>query len=207
MEWVENFLKQVGIEGEENINEAVAVFKSDYFPKNAVPKDEYNKKSSKIDELESELGTAKEQLENTNQQLEQLEEQAEGKEELQENLQEIKQEYEQYKESEQQRINSIKVDNKLEKELLTTGVPEDMVDLLKKDFSKEELKLNEEGDLEGFKDQLETVKEKRPSSFPKKKKKTDEPSVDMDSVEKLTVEQADKLSDDEYYQAKQEGKI
>ena len=204
MEWVENFLNEVGVE---DTDEALAKFKSDYFPKNAVPKDEFNKRGDKIDELESELGTAKDQLENTNQQLEQLEEQAEGKEELQENLQEIKQEYESYKESEQQRINQIKIDSKLEKELLKSKANEDAVDLLKSDFDVEGLELDEEGNLKNFDDQLEQVREKRSSLFAVEKKTSDEPKVDMDSVEKLTVEQADKLSDEEYYQAKQEGKI
>ena len=165
MEWVENFLKQVGIEGEENINEAVAVFKSDYFPKNAVPKDEYNKKSSKIDELESELGTAKEQLEQTNDQLDELSSKAENNEELKQNLEEIKSEYEQYQEQEQERLNQIKKKSTLEKRLLKSNANQDAVDLLMNDFDIDKLELGDEGELKYFDDQLEKVQQKRPTLF------------------------------------------
>ena len=198
MEWVENFLKQVGIEGEENINEAVAVFKSDYFPKNAVPKDEYNKKSSKIDELESELDTAKEQLEQTNEQLDELSSKAENNEELKQNLEEIKSEYEQYQQQEQERLNQIKKKSTLEKKLLKSNANQDAVDLLMNDFDVEELELDEEGNLNNFDDQLEKVQEKRPTLFgeveitgntPTDGEGGDDLLINADSLDNLTEDQ------------------
>ena len=198
MEWVENFLEQIGIEGEENINEAVAVFKSDYFPKNAVPKDEYNKKSSKVEELESELDTAKEQLEQTNSQLDELSDKAENNEELKQNLEEIKSEYEEYKEQEEQRLNQIKKKSTLEKKLLKSNANQDAVDLLMNDFDVEELELDEEGNLNNFDEQLEQVQEKRPTLFgeveiegntPPDGEDSEELLINADSLDNLTEDQ------------------
>ena len=165
MEWVENYLNEIGIEDENKIEEAVELFKSEYFPKNAVPNDEYKKKSSKVEELESELDTAKEQLEQTNQQLDELSDKAEGKEELKNNLEQIKSEYEEYKEQEEQRLQQIKKKSTLEKQLLKSKANEDAVDLLINDFSLDELQLDEEGNLANFDEHLEQVKEKRPTLF------------------------------------------
>ena len=165
MEWVENFLKQVGIEGEENINEAVAVFKSDYFPKNAVPKDEYNKKSSKIDELESELGTAKEQLEQTNEQLDELSSKAENNEELKQNLEQIKSEYEQYQEQEQERLNQIKKKSATKDLLYSANADPKLSKLLLKDIDYDEVELGEDGEIANADDILNPLKEKYDTAF------------------------------------------
>ena len=169
MEWLENILSDV--EGsEELINEIKSKI-----GENFVPNNEYKKKTTKIEELESELETTKEQLENTTDQLDELKDKAEDKEELQEQLQNIQSEYEEFKEQEEQRIKNIKKKSDLEKRLLKNNANEDAVDLLINDFDIEELELNDDGELEGFNDQLETVQEKRPTLFGEKKVTGDEP--------------------------------
>lgn len=194
MEWMEEFLEEVGVADAE---EALATFKSDFFPKHAVPKDEYNKKADKVEELESELDTAKEQLEQTNEQLDELSNKAEDSEELQEELESIKSEYEEYKEQEEQRIKEIKKKSTLEKQLLKSNANEDAVDLLMNDFDTEELELDEEGNLENFDEQLEQVQEQRPTLFATEKVKGQEPaSVDV-GTDELSVESIEQMTEEQ----------
>ena len=198
MEWVENFLEQIGIEGEENINEAVAVFKSDYFPKNAVPKNEYNKKSSKIDELESELDTAKEQLEQTNEQLDELSSKAENNEELKQNLEEIKSEYEQYQEQEQERINQIKKKSATKDLLYSANADPKLSKLLLRDVDYENVKLDDEGNVLNPDDVLNPLKEEYSTAFgeveitgntPPDGEGGDDLLINDDSLDNLTEQQ------------------
>ena len=196
MEWLENLLKENGIEKTEDIVES---FKKE-FPNHAVPKEQYNKKVYKIEEIESELNSANKQLEQTNDQIDKLKGDAEGKEEIKKQLESIQAEYNEYKESEQDRINSIKKRSVLEKELLTSNVPEDAVDLLISDFNIDDMELDEEGNIKNLNDHKEKVKQKRPSLFGKEKIKGHKPTdgdseetvIDMDNIDNMTEEQINK---------------
>lgn len=170
MEWLENLLKENDVENVESIVES---FKKE-FPKHAIPKDEYNKKAEKVDELQSELETAKSKLDDMNSKVEELSTKAENAEELDEQLNEIKSEYEQYKEEEKKRIANIKKQNALEKKLLSDNVPEDLVDLVANDFDTETLELDD-GNLLNYESQREKAKKKRPSAFGKEEVKGTEP--------------------------------
>jgi DNA repair exonuclease SbcCD ATPase subunit len=139
------------------------------FPKHAVPKEQYNKKAEKVDELQSELDTAKTQLDAMNEKVDNLEVKAENADELKEKLNEIQSEYSDYKEQEEARIKNIKTKNALEKNLLADNVPEDLVDLVANDFDIDNLELSEDGKLMNYESQREKAKEKRPSAFAKEK--------------------------------------
>ena len=190
MEWIKNILSNAE---EEDLDEIVERIKQE-FPKHAVPKEQYNKKADKVEELETELESAKEQLEQTNDQLENLKEAAEGKDELKEQLESIQSEYNEYKEKEQERINRIKKTSALEKELLTSNVPEDAVDLLISDFDLDELVLNDDGKIVNIDDHKEKVKEKRPSLFGEEKVRGNEPTDGNDPEPKDNPFKPDSLN-------------
>ena len=200
MEWLKEIL---GEDLDENTMKKI----KEEFPKHAVPKEQYNKKADKVEEIESELNTAKKQLDQTNDKLTNLQEKAENAEEFKEQLDSIKSEYNEYKEQEQTRINNIQKKSALEKKLLTSGVPEDAIDLVINDFDLEELELDDESKLKNANEQIEKFKERRPSLIAKESKETGEPSVDVSNPESLTQEQLDNLSDEEYMELKNEGKI
>ncbi|MFP4015799.1 MAG: phage scaffolding protein [Halanaerobiales bacterium] len=200
VEWLKEILG-------EDLDESKMEKIKEEFPKHAVPKDQYNKKADKAEELESELNTAKEQLDQTNEKLTDLQEKAENAEDFKEQLDAIKSEYDEYKEQEQTRINQIKKKSALEKKLLTSKVPEDAVDLVINDFDLDELELDDDGNLKNIDEQMEKFKERRPSLIPKESKETEEPSLDFDNPDSLTQEQLDQLSDEEYMELKKEGKI
>lgn len=162
MKWMEKYLNEIGVEDAET---ALETFKKDYFPENAVPKDDYNKKADKVDELEGELNTAKTNLKETNDSLEELKTKAENADDYKTQLDEITNKYDEYKEQESARISKIKTKNALEKKLLTDNVPKDLVDLVVNDFDTEQLELTDEGKLLNYESQREKTKEKRPSAF------------------------------------------
>ena len=130
MDWLKDLLEEKKVE---NVDEVVESFKKE-FPKHAIPKDEFNRKSEKVEELQSELEVAQSKLEEMNSKVSDLSTKAENAEELDERLNEIKSEYENYKEEEEKRIANIKKRNALEKKLLSDNVPEDLVDLVANDF-------------------------------------------------------------------------
>lgn len=190
MEWIKNILSNAE---EEDLDEIVERIKQE-FPKHAVPKEQYNKKADKVEELETELEGAKEQLEQTNDQLENLKEAAEGKDELKEQLESIQSEYNEYKDKEQERINRIKKTSALEKELLTSNVPEDAVDLLISDFNLDDLVLSDDGKIVNIDDHKKKVKEKRPSLFGEEKVKGNEPTDGNDPEPKDNPFKPDSLN-------------
>lgn len=165
MEWLENILEDVDIENKESVMEEI----KKKIGENFVPNNEYKKKTSKIEQLDSELNTAKDQLDKMNDQVEKLEKKAENAEEFKEQLENIKEEYKEYQEQEEERINNIKTRNALEKNLLSDNVPEDLVDLVADDFDLDNLKLDDEGNLLNYESQREQAKEKRPSAFAQEK--------------------------------------
>ena len=194
MEWIKEILEN---SKEENVDETVERIKQE-FPKHAVPKEQYNKKAGKVEELESELNTAKEQLEQTNSQLDELSEKSENNDELKQNLEEIKSEYEEYKQQEETRLNQIKKKSTLEKQLLKSNANQDAVDLLLNDFDLDSLKLDEENNLKNFDEQLEKVREKRPTLFgevaiegntPPDGEGSDDLLINVDSLDNLTEQQ------------------
>jgi len=173
MDWMKEFLEDIGVE---NVEEALETFKQDVFPQHAVTKDQYKKKTTKIEELETELNTAKEQLEKTNDQLDDLKDKAEDKEELEQQLEQINNEYEKYKEKEKQRVKEIKKKSKLTTKLANSEVHEDALDLVAGEFDLEEMELTEDGELEGFDEQYQERKEARPGLFGEKQVTGTEPT-------------------------------
>ncbi len=193
MEWVNEILEENEVE---NVDEIIESFK-EKFPQYAVPKDEYNKKADKIEQLEAELEQTNEQLEQTSEQLDKLEKYSEENEELQEQLEQIKQEKEQFEQEKEQRIGEIQKKAKVEKDLLSSNVPEDAVDLLVNDFNFDELELDEEGNLKNYEEQKGKVRQKRSSLFGKEKVSgqepvdgdTEETVIDVNSLDNMTAEQ------------------
>ena len=195
MEWIQNILDNTELE-DENTEEIVERIKQE-FPKHAVPKEQYNKKADKLEEVEAELEQTEEQLNQTSEQLEDLESYAEENEELQEEIEQIKEEKEQFAEDKEQRIKEIQKKSQLEKELLASNVPEDAVDLLVSDFNIEELELDDNNKLKNIDEHKEEVRKKRPSLFGEKKVSGQEP-VDGDSEETVTnINDLDNMSVDE----------
>jgi len=177
MDWLKDLLEEKKVE---NVDEVVESFKKE-FPKHAIPKDEFNKKSEKVEELQSELEVAQSKLEEMNSKVSDLSTKAENAEELDERLNEIKSEYENYKEEEEKRIANIKKRNALEKKLLSDNVPEDLVDLVANDFDTDTLELDD-GNLLNYESQRKKAKKKRPSAFGREEVKGNEP-VDGDEGE------------------------
>ncbi|MCF8002136.1 MAG: phage scaffolding protein [Halanaerobiales bacterium] len=171
MEWLKNLLSDVEIDNKEELINNIKKKIGENFVENK----QYSKKTSKIDELKSELKTAKGQLEEFDNKIKELKPKAENAEELQSELNNITTEYENYKEQESERITNIKTTSALEKKLLADNVPEDLVDLVVNDFDVENLELNEEGELLNYESQREKAKKKRPSAFAEEKITGDEP--------------------------------
>lgn len=170
---MQEFLENIGVE---NVGEALETFKQDVFPQHAVTKKQYKKKTTKIEELESELDTAKEQLEDTNKRIENLKEKAEKKEEVEQELQEITQQHQEYKEKEEQRVKEIKKKSKLTTKLANSEVHEDAIDLVAGEFDLEKMELTDDGELEGFDEQYQERKEARPGLFGEKQVTGTEPT-------------------------------
>ena len=145
----------------ENLEEAV---KDRLGDKYVIVEEEAHIPKSKFEEVRQEKQQLQEQLDQTQEQLENLSDVAGEKEELEEKLANIKQEYEEFKENAEKRRKMIQKKTAAEKKLLKSGANEDAVDLLIEDLDLEEMELEDDG-LEGFEDQLETVKEKRPTLF------------------------------------------
>ena len=188
MEWLKDLL-DLDDEQVEKVKEE--------FPKHAVPKEQYNKKAEKIDELQAELDETTNQLEQTSEQVNDLNKYAEENQELQEKVKKIQEEKEKFEQEKDQRIAEIQKKTQLEKELLASNVPEDAVDLLVSDFNLDEMELDDDGKLKNVDEHKEKVKKKRPSLFAEEKISGNKPADGGSEDKVFTMESIDKMTEEE----------
>jgi chromosome segregation ATPase len=149
---------------------ALATLKSE-FPKNAIPKEQYNTKVTALATATTELETAQTQLSETNSKIEELTNKVSDNEELKTELTAVSTELNEYKSGEETRVTEVKT--KLEKrhkaEMLIrdSGAVRDSVKHLINDLDFDALSITESGDLDGFDSQLEKLKSDSPTLFPK----------------------------------------
>lgn len=158
MEWLKKLL---GDKSTDDLVESIKKGIGEHF----VPNDVYKKKTSKVQELESELETAQSTLEETNESLKSLKNKAGDYEDVKEQLENLNQEYEEYKEGETTRLAKIRKTSALEKLLLKSKADENAVDLLINDFNVDEIELDDDGEIKDQEEVLKPVKEKRPTLF------------------------------------------
>ena len=153
---LESFLSGLG-EGKTPKEIADAINK-DFLPKNFVPSEKY--KNAK-----SELTTAKEQLDKLNSSVQELTGKAGTADELKASLDAIQKEYTEYKSGEETRITGLKKQSVLEKALLKSKLDEHSVEDAIRYFDLEKVSIKDDGTLDGFDSQLESLKTKKPNWF------------------------------------------
>jgi hypothetical protein len=153
MDWLVELLKSKGVEAEEVIEAVKAEF-----PKHAIPKDKYG---AKVEELKS----MQAEMEKMTASVAELSTKAGLADEVSGKLKAIESEYNDYKTGETTRLSTIEKKFLIEKELMKARAAEDAVDVLSGMFDIDRLTKKEDGTLEGFAEQLESVKAKRPSFF------------------------------------------
>ena len=163
MSWMDDIFSKEG----QTLDGALATLKSE-FPKNAIPKEQYNTKVTALTTATTELETAKAQLSETNSKIEELTNKVSDNEELKTELTAVSTEY---KSGEETRVTEVKT--KLEKrhkaEMLIrdSGAVKDSVKHLINDLDFDALSITESCDLDGFDSQLEKLKSDSPTLFPK----------------------------------------
>lgn len=160
MEWLKSLLE----DKVENVDEVMEEVKKE-FPKHAIPKEEFNKKAEKVNELQSELETAKGNLEATNETIEELKEKAENAEEVKSKLNEVSNKYEEYKEQEEQRVNNLKKQSALKDLLHEEKADPKLSRLLIRDVDLEEVKLTEDGKIANRDDVIKPLKQEYETAF------------------------------------------
>lgn len=170
MKWLQELLK----DKVENVDEVMEQVKQE-FPKHAVPKDEYNKKADKIQQLESELDTAKSNLEETNQSIEQLKEKAENAEEVKSKLDEVSSKYEEYKSQEEQRIANLKKESAVKDLLHEEKADPKLSKLLIRDVDFENVELTDDGKIANRDDVINPLRQEYETAFGEVTVNSDEP--------------------------------
>lgn len=210
MEWLKLIL------GEEKYNEVESKIKSE-LPKHFVAKDQYKKKTDEIVELQgvqTELETANNKLKEMNTTIEELKNKSGDSVQLKADLDKITTDYDTYKAGEETRISDatakIKKTSAAEKLLLSQNVPADMIaGLMATEFTDmNKYELDDSGNIKGSEELIKTLKESKPSYFPAINHQTLQPNKDWTKFEgTLSREQTSKLTDEQYYKAKEAGKI
>lgn len=141
MEWIKQIIKKhTDADGKINLEEAVKEINSE-FPKNAVPKDQYNNVS--------------EQLKTANQTLTDLQESTKDNPDIQKQLQEANA----AKESAEKALNELKVTTKAKEKLLDSGVKDPDYAI----FKMGSLELDKDGELKDFDAKFEKFKTDYPA--------------------------------------------
>lgn len=165
MSWMDEIFSKEG----QTLEGALALLKTE-FPKNAIPKEQYNTKVTALATATTELETAQAQLSETNAKIEDLTSKVGDNEALKTELTAVSTELKEYKESGDTRV--AEVETKLEKKhraemlLRDSGAVKDSVKHLLSDLDFDSLVLVDSGDLEGFDTQLEKLKIDSPTLWP-----------------------------------------
>jgi len=162
MSWMDEIFSKEG----QTLDGALALLKTE-FPKNAIPKEQYNTKVTALATATTELETAQAQLSETNGKIEELTSKAGDNETLKTELTAVSTELKEYKESGDTRVaeveKKLKMEHKAEILIRDSGAVKDSVKHLIKDVDFEALNLTDSGDLDGFDAQLEKLKADSPT--------------------------------------------
>ena len=154
MDWLKQLL--TGID-EDKQNEIVEAFKQE-FPKHAVPKEQYSKKTN-------ELQDALTQLDETNKKIEELGNNKVTAEEYEAKIKEITEQHEQYKADVEKREVSRSKTSALSKALEEAGAVKSSIDLLVTTFDLDAIQVDKKGNIVDLDDVLNPVKEQRKELF------------------------------------------
>lgn len=174
MDWFVEFVKK---HVDDATAEKIAGEFNGVFPKHAVPKEQYNNKVDALRVAEEEKNTASSQLEKVNSDLSGMQALVGENEELKTAMANSSSEFEEYKKGEATRISDIKKGSAIERALLIEKADPDNIDILAPLFDKSKIVLTEDGNLDGFKSQLDSLREKRPAFFAKIETNSPEPIV------------------------------
>ena len=185
MKWFEELLTDINTEVAKGLTEKF----NKAFPLNAVPKDQYSKKTDEIKTLTDELETV-----NTN--LTKMSKDTQTAEEYKIELDKLKGDYDTFKGNSEKREKDAEKKSKL-KDNLSTKFAKDSVDLLVGTFNLDELLINEAGEIVDIESKLTKLAEARPSLTIV----VDNKSPDSKDGKSKDEVDTSKLSDAEYFAA------
>lgn len=143
MEWLKQILEGAKIEDGKLDITAVMETVNKEFPKHAVPKETFN--------------STNKELKIANETIETLKENNASNEELQKIINQHEDDTKALKAAHEKEINDMKIDNAIKDILIKNKAIH--VDLLKTQFNKENIKLNEDGTMTGLEEQFNSIKE------------------------------------------------
>ena len=179
MEWLKAILEKAPFkDGVLDISAVMETIKIE-FPKNAVPKAEFNT----LNETKKELD---QQLKDRDAQLTELNKKVKGNEELEKEIQKLQDENKGTKEQYEAKIKEMTINTAIQAKLTDTKYP----DLLTTKFDKTKLVVNADGTVTGIDEQLTSIKETYKDLFVPHVKGRDpnnnnEPHPNLSDVEKL----------------------
>ena len=186
MKWFEELLTDIDTEVAKTLTEKF----NKAFPLNAVPKDQYSKKTDEIKTLTDELETV-----NTN--LANMSKDTQTAEEYKIELDKLKGDYDTFKGNSEKREKEAVMKQKLIKNL-STKFAGDSIDLLVGEYKLDELTLNEAGEIVDIESKMLKQAESRPSLVISTSTTT---PPNNDGQTKPTDVDTSKLSDAEYFAA------
>lgn len=148
MEWLKALLEKATItDGKLDIDSLLKAIKEE-FPKNAVPKSEFNSLNETKKELEKQIGDRDKQLKD-------LQDKAKGNEELEKTIKDLQEANKTTKEQYESKIKDMTISAAIQSKLTDTKYPE----LLTTKFDKSKLVIGTDGTVSGIDEQLTTLKE------------------------------------------------
>lgn len=176
MDWIKSILeKHIGEDGKLDLDGAIKDINKKA-PEHIVPKDQYNTLSETNKQLKADVQTRDTQLEELKK--------AGSVEDLQKQLKDAQEANKNAQKEYDQKIADMKLDAAIEKALADSTHP----DLIAAQINRSELKLNEDGTIDGLEEQVKTLKETYKDMFkPDKKGKT--PANPEGTVKVITKEQ------------------
>lgn len=160
MEWLKKLLEGAEIkEGKLDVDSVVATINKE-FPKHAVPKATFN--------------STNEELKTANNTIKELKENSTSNEELQKTIQKYEDDTKALKAAHVKELSDMKINNAIT-DILTKNKAIH-IDLLKSQFNRENIKVNDDGTISGIEEQFNTIKETYKDQF-----KAEETGNDGDS--------------------------
>ena len=148
MEWLKAILEKATVkDGVLDIDALLETIKTE-FPKNAVPKTEFNTLNDTKKDLEQ-------QIKDRDKQLKDLQDKAKGNEELEKTIKELQDTNKTTKDQYEVKIKEMTISAAIQAKLTDTKYP----DLLMTKFDKTKLVMNADGTVTGIDEQLTTIKE------------------------------------------------
>lgn len=149
MDWLKQLLEGAKItDGKLEVDSLVAAINKE-FPKHAVPKATFN--------------STNEELKTANETIKTLKESTTSNEELQKTIKKYEDDAKALKDTHAKEIANMKIDNAISDILSKNKAIH--VDLLKSQFNKENIKVNDDGTISGIEEQFNTIKEKYKDQF------------------------------------------